>query len=71
MPETRFRWIHHSVERLKLFFDIISPVDETCTEQRETHVKETDLPRPVLEMIAGRTVLEIPEEIREINGDTQ
>ena len=69
MVETRFRWIQHSVEGLKLFFDIIYPADETCTEDQEVHVKEIDLPRPVLEMIAGRQIPEIPEEIRE--GDAQ
>ena len=70
MPETRFRWIRHSVEGLKLFFDIIYPADETCTDNREVHVKEIDLPRPVLEMIAGRTIPEIPDEVRD-EGDTQ
>lgn len=63
--ETRFRWVRHSVEGLKLFFDIIYDAEETCTEEREVHVKEIDLPRPVLEMMAGRQIPEIPEE-----GDT-
>lgn len=63
--ETRFRWIRHSVEGLKLFFDIIYPANETCTAEREVHIKEIDLPRPVLEMIAGRKIPEIPDEIRE------
>lgn len=43
--ETRFRWIRHSVEGLKLFFDVIYSADETCTDEREVHVKEIDLPR--------------------------
>ena len=63
--ETRFRWIQHSVEGLRLFFDIIYTADETCSEEREVHVKEIDLPRPVLKMIAGKTIPEIPEEIKE------
>lgn len=70
MVETRFRWLRHSVEGLKLFFDVIYSADETCTDEREVHVKEIDLPRPVLEMIAGRTIPEIPDEALE-EGDTQ
>lgn len=65
MVETRFRWIRHSVKGLKLFFDVIYPADETCTDEREVHVKEIDPPRPILEMIAGRKVPEIPDEIRD------
>lgn len=63
--KTRFRWVRHSVEGLRLFFDIIYDADETCTDEQEIHVKEIDLPTPVLKMIAGRKIPEIPEEIRE------
>ena len=69
MPETRFRWVRHSVEGLRLFFDIMYGEDETCSEEDEVFVKEIDLPTPVLHMLAGQTVPEIPEQIRDIDSD--
>lgn len=68
---TRFRWVRHSVEGLKLFFDIIYEADETCTEEQEIHVKEINLPTPVLRMIAGQKIPEIPESIREPMNNAQ
>lgn len=68
--ETRFRWVQHSVGGLKLFFDISYDADETCSEEQEMHVKEIDLPRPVLETIAGQQIPEIPDEIKNSSEHT-
>lgn len=66
----RFRWVYHSVKGLRLFYDIRFDADETCTGDEELHVEEVDLPDPVLRMLAGETIPELPEGIPQLEGDT-
>jgi len=66
-----FRWVYHSVEDLKLFYDIRFSADETCTEEEEIHVKEVDLPEPVLRMIAGKQIPELPPVVPELVDEEQ
>lgn len=69
VAEAEFRWVRHAVEGLRLFVDIRFGEGETCSGDEEVFVKEVDLPTPVLHMIAGRAVPEIPAEIREVQDN--